>query len=129
MDEEVIDTSGFVPDANLPGDSQGETNGLYASMTENTVDTDGRDYLDANPGGKTDFLGGLLSALDGAGKAASRMQTTATQLQRNKARADYERAHGYRPTLVEQWEGLDTFTKFGFLAAVFGIYWALAHKG
>lgn len=122
--DESIDDAGYVPDANLPGDSQGETNGLYAGVTENQVDGDGYDYFEVNPGGRTDLLSQINDLITGGSRAVSNIQNAAGRVRANQARNNWQSTHGYKPTLGEQWGALDTFSKFGFVAALLGILWA-----
>ena len=123
-DGETFYPYGFIPDWNLPGSSQGEYNGLYASPTQNVMNPGGYSYLAANPGTRTDLLSGIRSLLEGT----SGVVQSVGGVQRQVAQANRQAALAAKPTLMEQWAALSAFEKFGFFAAVLGIAWSFNHK-
>lgn len=117
------DTSGgFTP-------SDGETNALYAAITENEISDDGLDYLRANRGTRSDFLSTFSDFADSVGNTIRRVGNTSTQVAQSRARNQWLQDHAYTPSLGEQWNALSTYEKFGFIAALIGLVYALKHRG
>lgn len=106
----VDDGTGFDTNANLPGDTGGETNGYYAGVTENNLGLDSYDYFSTTPGSRTDWLSGLNEMVSQVGNVA-----------RNVKQQQQSLRGPQRPTLSQQWKALSPFEQIGFLAVVVGL--------
>lgn len=122
------DDPGYTLDFNLPGDTQGETNGMYAGVTQNHLDEYGYSYLAANPGTRTDYLATFRDILSGARGVISDVGSIQRERARQNAATAYAQRVGYQPSLGEQWNALSIFEKMGFALAVAGLFYAISRK-
>lgn len=128
---EVADTdmTGFIPRENLPGDSQGETNGLYAGVTDNRVDTDGMSYFTSNTPGKGtgSIFDQISSAVKGIGSTVRDVKAQSAATKIADAKLNKAVAQANASSIVQQWNALSVFEKAGFALAVVGILYAMKH--
>lgn len=112
---------------NEPGSSGGETNGLYASVTENDFYPVDMSYLDDNTPSVFDFnaIGGAVAGAVGLVRDVKNAQT---QSQLQQIKNDKVIAQAKLPTMAQEWAKLSIFEKLGFALAVFGVFYLVAHK-
>lgn len=123
------DITGYVTDMNLPGSDMGETNGLYAGVTNNPADSSTLyDYLDDNPGDTTSdtssaastlgSFGSILGSLGNINAQNNQARATAAQL---AAQQQLAMASISKPSLLQQWNAMDTFAKLGAVATIIAL--------
>lgn len=112
------DLPGWISDANLPGDTQGETNGLYAGMTSNNISGDGYTYLSANPGTRDTFLQSFFDTVNSGVRNVAQTRQAITQAQQQ---ARTQARYGSQPTMMQQWAALSPFEKIGAVASLIAI--------
>lgn len=91
---------------NVPGGAGGETNGLYAAMTETEYFPPDNAYLSDNTPSVFDVASNVISGV--------------TQLQQQVAVARANANVKPAPTVQAEWNGLTVFEKAAFVLVVFG---------
>lgn len=113
--------TGYDTNYNLPGDTQGETNALYAGVTTNNNGDDVGAYLEANPGTRTDILSQASSMLSGITGLVQQGQQATASVAQTQARNNWLSQHAYTPTLQESWNALSPFEKIGAIASLIAV--------
>lgn len=115
-------------DANLPGDSQGETNGIYTGVTippgmngGDAPPPDGYEYLYANPGTDSEFLNRLIGDIKGVTSAVQTYNAGKTSTAIANARNQQAIRAAQQPTLFQSFQQLGPWEKLGAIASLIAV--------